>query len=56
MPKYNIEMTVNFAGEVEANTEEDAVEHFIERREAWYFESVESESVEEIEEEEDDDA
>jgi len=50
MPKYNIEMTVNFAGEVEADTEEEAVEHFIQNREVWYFDSVESESVEEMEE------
>lgn len=58
MPKYNIEMTVNFAGEVEADTEEEAVSYFIEKREYMYYESLESETIEEIddEEEEDDDA
>ena len=58
MPKYNIEMTVNFAGEVEADTEEEAVDYFIKNREYMYYESLESETIEEIddEEEEDDDA
>jgi uncharacterized protein YneR len=50
MPKYQIDMTVNYSGEVEADTEEEAVTDFIEKREVWYFESVESESIEEIEE------
>jgi len=60
MPKYRIDMTVNFSGEVEADTEEDAVSYFIDKREYMYYESVEHEMVEEIEEydedEEDDDA
>jgi uncharacterized protein YneR len=47
-------MTVNYSGEVEADTEEDAVSYFIEKREYMYFESVEDETVEEIEEEDDD--
>ncbi len=54
MPKYNIEMTVNFAGEVEADTEEEAVSYFIEKREYMYYESLESETIEEIDEEDDD--
>ena len=53
MAKYNIEMTVNFAGEVEADTEEEALAYFIENREHQFYESVDSESVEEVEEEED---
>ena len=58
MPKYRIDMTVNFSGEVEADTEDEAVDYFIRNREHMYYESVEEESIEEIEEydEEDDDA
>ena len=52
MPKYQIDMTVNFSGEVEADTEEEAVDYFISNREHMYYESLESESIEEIEEEE----
>ncbi len=48
MPKYQIDMTVNFSGEVEAETEEQAVRYFIEKREVWFYESLESESIEEI--------
>ena len=54
MAKYYIEMTVNYEGEVEADTEEEAREYFIKNREHMYYESVESDKVEEIEEEEDD--
>ena len=60
MPKYQIDMTVNFSGEVEADTEEEAVDYFISNREHMYYESVDSETIEEIEEydeeEEDEDA
>lgn len=50
MPKYQIDMTVNFSGEVEADTEDEAVDYFIRNREHVYYESVESEMIEEIEE------
>lgn len=50
MPKYQIEMTVNFSGEVEADTEGEAIEYFIDKRESMYYESLESSSVQEIEE------
>lgn len=58
MAKYWIEMTVNFAGEVEADSEDEATEYFIRNREHMYYESLESEDIQEIddEEEEDDDA
>lgn len=58
MPKYYIEMTVNYEGEVEADTEEEARDYFISKRESMYYESLESENIEEIEdeEEEEDDA
>jgi hypothetical protein len=58
MPKYQIDMTVNYSGEVEADTEEEAVDYFIKNREYIYYESLESENIEEVEdeEEEDDDA
>jgi hypothetical protein len=43
---------------VEADTEEEAVTYFINNREHMYYESLESEDIEELEEdeEEDDDA
>lgn len=50
MPKYRIDMTVNFSGEVDADTEDEAVDYFIRNREHMYYESVEEESIEEIEE------
>ena len=50
MPKYRIDMTVNYSGEVEADTEDDAVDYFIRNRELLYYESVESEMIEEVEE------
>jgi ribosomal protein L20A (L18A) len=53
MPKYQIDMTVNFSGEVEADTEEEAVDYFISNREHMYYESVDSETIEEIEEDDD---
>lgn len=53
MPKYQIDMTVNFSGEVEADTEDEAVSYFIEKREYMYYESVEDESIELVEEDED---
>ena len=56
MAKYYIEMRVNYEGEVEADTEEEARDYFISRRERMYYESVDFEKIEEIEEEEDDDA
>ena len=59
MAKYRIDMTVNFSGEVEADTEEEAVDYFVRNREHMYYESVEDETVEELDdddEEEDDDA
>lgn len=54
MPKYYIEMTVNFAGEVEADTEDEAVDYFIKNREHMYYDSVESEDINEIDEEDED--
>ena len=56
MAKYYIEMRVNYEGEVEADTEEEARYYFISRRESMYYESVDFEKIEDIEEEEDDDA
>ena len=53
MPKYQIDMTVNFSGEVYAENEEEAVDYFIREREHMYYESLESETIEELEEEED---
>lgn len=50
MAKFQIDMTVNYSGEVEADTEEEAVEEFIRKREVWYFDSVEEQSIEEVEE------
>jgi len=57
MPNYQIEMTVNYSGEVDADSEDEAREYFIKKREAWYYESLEYESIEELEDddEEDDD-
>lgn len=55
MAKYYIEMRVNYEGEVEADTEEEARDYFISRRESMYYESVDFEKIEEIEEEEEDD-
>ena len=55
MPTYQIDMTVNFSGEVEADTEEEAVHYFIEKREYMFFESVEDETIEELEDYEDED-
>lgn len=54
MPKFQIDMTVNFSGEVEADTEEEAYNDFIRQREYRFFESVEDEFIQEIEEEEED--
>jgi hypothetical protein len=59
VPKYQIEMTVNYSGEVYADNEDEAREQFIRDREHRYYESVESESIEEIDDDEegdDDDA
>lgn len=50
MARYRIDMTVNYSGEVDADTEEEAVEYFIRNREHMYYESVDSESIEEVEE------
>ena len=50
MAKYRSDMTVNFSGEVDADTEDEAVDYFIRNREHMYYESVESESIEEVEE------
>lgn len=50
MPKYRIDMQVNYSGEVEADTEQDAVDYFIRNKETMYYESVEEESIEELEE------
>lgn len=50
MPRYRIDMTVNFSGELEADTEDEAVDYFIRNREHMYYESVDSEHIEEIEE------
>lgn len=50
MPKFRIDMTINYSGEVEADTEGEAVDYFISNREHMYYESVDSESIEEIEE------
>lgn len=55
MPKYQIDMTVNFSGEVYADSEDEAREYFIKNREAWYYESLESEDIEELEDDEDED-
>ena len=52
MPKYQIDMTVNYSGEVYADSEEEAVDYFIREREHIYYESLESETIEELEEEE----
>jgi len=52
MPKYEIEMTVFFAGEVEADSEEEAHDIFIEEREVLYYQWCERESIKEIEDDE----
>lgn len=48
--RYRIDMTINYSGEVEADTEDEAVEYFIRNREHMYYESVEEEKIEEVEE------
>jgi hypothetical protein len=53
MPKYQIDMTVNFSGEVYAENEDEALDYFIKNREAYYYESLESEDIEELQEEDD---
>ena len=55
MPKYKIDMQVNYSGEVEADTEQEAVDYFIRNKETMYYESVEDEYIEELEEYEDED-
>jgi hypothetical protein len=54
MPKYQIDMTVNFSGEVYADSEEEAVTYFIKNREHMYYESLESEDIEELEDDDED--
>lgn len=60
MPKYIIEQQVNYYAEIEADSEDEARSLYLKNQNA-YYESVESESIEEEEEyeeeeEEDDDA
>lgn len=54
MPLYQIDMTVNFSGEVHADSEEEALTYFIENREHRFYESLESSSIDEVEEDEED--
>jgi len=55
MPKFQIDMTVNFSGEVEADTEEEAYEDFIRQREYRFFDSVEDEFIQQLEDQEEED-
>jgi len=55
VPKFKIDMQVNYSGEVEADTEQEAVDYFIRNKETMYYESVEDEYIEELEEYEDED-
>ena len=55
MPKYQIDMQVNYSGEVEADTEEEAMDYFVRNKETMYYDSVEDETVEEVEEYDEDD-
>jgi hypothetical protein len=52
VPSYDIAMTVSYSGVVDAETEEQARDYFIRRRESEFYDGVEDESIEEIEEEE----
>ena len=52
MPKYTIEQQVNYYAEIEADSEEQARELYLKDQD-MYYESVESESIEEEEEEDD---
>lgn len=45
MGKYEIDMTVNYSGVVEADSEEEARDLFIEEREHAYYDSCESETI-----------
>jgi pyridoxine/pyridoxamine 5'-phosphate oxidase len=54
MPKYEINQTVNYSGVVEADSEEEAMAYFIKRAPVEFYESVESEDIEELEDEEED--
>ena len=54
MPKYIIEQQVNYYAEIEADSEEEARNLYLKNQNA-YYESLESESIEEEEEEEEDD-
>jgi hypothetical protein len=52
MPKYYITQTVNYAGTVEADTEEQARDYFVQNAHTEFYDSVESEDIEEEEEDE----
>ena len=50
MPKYIIEQQVNYYAEIEADSEQEARDLYLKEQD-MYYESVESESIEEEEEE-----
>lgn len=50
MPKYDIEMTIKYAGIVDAADEDEARRMFIEDRETLYFQDSEDESIVQMEE------
>lgn len=54
MPKYEITQQVNYYGVVEADTQEEALAYFIERQQFEFYDSLESEDIEELEDEEED--
>jgi hypothetical protein len=55
MPKYEISQTVNYYGVVEADNEEEAMTYFIQHAHVEFYDSVESEDIEELEDDEDED-
>jgi hypothetical protein len=53
MPRYEITQQVNYSGVVEADSEEKALDYFIKNAHVEFYESVEKEDIEEMEDEED---
>lgn len=47
MAKYQVEMTINYAGEISADSEEEARAIFLKNQNA-YYESVESELIQQL--------
>jgi hypothetical protein len=55
MPSYEISQTVNYSGVVSGyDTEEEALAYFVKNAHVEFYDSVESQDIEEIEEDDED--